>query len=156
MVGNKFALSHIHGRDVSFGIGTRYGLDGPGIESRCWRDFLCHSGQSRDPTSLQKIGMGSFPWMKRSQPEADHPPPSTAMLRIGRSYIHCVGLTTLPLSCGKSLEILEASCSQSPRGMSSPVMGYVYPFSTNYVLFGHCINLYPSNSLASLSKVFCG
>ena len=27
------------GRDSSVGIGTRYGLDGPGIESRCGRDF---------------------------------------------------------------------------------------------------------------------
>ena len=27
------------GRDSSVGIATRYGLDGPGIESRWWRDF---------------------------------------------------------------------------------------------------------------------
>ena len=27
------------GRDSSVGIATRYGLDGPGIESRCGRDF---------------------------------------------------------------------------------------------------------------------
>jgi hypothetical protein len=27
------------GRDSSVGIGTRYGLDGPGIAFRCWRDF---------------------------------------------------------------------------------------------------------------------
>ena len=27
------------GRNSSVGIATRYGLDGPGIESRWWRDF---------------------------------------------------------------------------------------------------------------------
>ena len=27
------------GRDSSVGIATRYGLDGPGIESQCGRDF---------------------------------------------------------------------------------------------------------------------
>ena len=27
------------GRDTSVGITTRFGLEGPGIESRCWRDF---------------------------------------------------------------------------------------------------------------------
>ena len=27
------------GRDISVGIATRYGLDGPGIESRWGRDF---------------------------------------------------------------------------------------------------------------------
>ena len=27
------------GRDSSVGIATGYGMDGPGIESRCWRDF---------------------------------------------------------------------------------------------------------------------
>jgi len=28
------------GRDGVVGIPTRYGLDGPGIESRCGRDFM--------------------------------------------------------------------------------------------------------------------
>jgi hypothetical protein len=33
-------LNHVLvGRDSSVGIATRYGLDGPGIESRCGRDF---------------------------------------------------------------------------------------------------------------------
>jgi hypothetical protein len=27
------------GRESSVGIATRYGLDGPGIEARCWRNF---------------------------------------------------------------------------------------------------------------------
>ena len=157
MVGNKFSLFHIHGRDGSVGIGTRYGLDGPGIEFRCWRDFLCRPGQSREKIDSRKIGMGSFPGMKRSQLDADYPPPSTAMLRICQCYIiQCVGLTTLPISFDNSVEILEDSCSRSSRDMSSPVMRYVYSYITNYVLFSHCTKLRPSNSLASLSTIFCG
>jgi hypothetical protein len=34
-------------RDSSVGIATRYGLDGPGMESRCGRDF---PQQSLGPT----------------------------------------------------------------------------------------------------------
>jgi len=35
----------------------------------------------------------------------------------------CIQLTTLPPSCTAWLEILEASTSQSPVGLSRPVMG---------------------------------
>ena len=42
-VGNMYyitlALSFLEGRDTSVGIATRYGLDGPGIESRWGQDF---------------------------------------------------------------------------------------------------------------------
>jgi hypothetical protein len=42
-------LWYIVGRDRIVGIATRYGLDGPGIESRWWRDIQ-HS--SRRPWDL--------------------------------------------------------------------------------------------------------
>ena len=38
------------GRDSSVGIATRYGLDGPGIESRWRRDFPHPSGPALGPT----------------------------------------------------------------------------------------------------------
>ena len=38
------------GRDSSVGIATRYGLDGPGIESRWWRDFPHPSTPALGPT----------------------------------------------------------------------------------------------------------
>jgi hypothetical protein len=38
------------GRDSSVGIATRYGLDGPGIESRCWRHFPHPSRLALGPT----------------------------------------------------------------------------------------------------------
>ena len=42
--------SHFMGRDSSDGIVTRYGLDGPGIESQCGRDFLNLSRLALWPT----------------------------------------------------------------------------------------------------------
>jgi hypothetical protein len=38
------------GRDSVVGIATRYGLDGPGIESRCGRDFSQPSRPALGPT----------------------------------------------------------------------------------------------------------
>jgi hypothetical protein len=40
----------------------------------------------------------------------------------------CVGLTNLPPSCADCLEILAASTSWSPKGLSRPVMGLLYLF----------------------------
>ena len=39
--GSSFTLVYIHAmtRDSPAGIATRYGLDGPGIKSRCGKDF---------------------------------------------------------------------------------------------------------------------
>jgi hypothetical protein len=157
VVGIKFSLFHIHGRDGSvdkeLATGWTVWESNPGVG-----EIFCAVQDGPEAQSASsKIGMGVLPRVMWSELEADHPPPSTAMLRIGRNYtIRGVGLTTLPLSCADCLEILEASCSRSPRDMSSPVMGYIYLYITNYVLSPHCIKLYPSNSLAFLPKIFCG
>jgi hypothetical protein len=91
--------------------------------------------------------MGSFPGVKWSQLDAHHPPPSTAMLRIGRSYIiQCVGLTTLPLSCDNSLEILDASCSRSPRGICNlPSLYKVMPIKFISLHFKTLLRLTAAN-----------
>ena len=63
------------GRDRSVGIATRYGLDGPGIESR-WRARFTTSVQNRTwgPPSLLYNGYRvSFPWVKRPGRGVDHP-----------------------------------------------------------------------------------
>jgi hypothetical protein len=44
----------------------------------------------------------------------------------------CVGLTTLPPSCADCLEILAASTSLNPQGLSGPVMGLFYPLHHRY------------------------
>ena len=50
------------GRDSSVGIATRYGLDGPGIESR-WGDeiFLTRPHRAWGPSSLLYNGYRVFP-----------------------------------------------------------------------------------------------
>jgi hypothetical protein len=63
------------GRDSSGGTVTRYGLDGPGIESRWRRDFP-HPFQTDPgprPASFTK-GTGFFPGVKRPGRWVDHPP----------------------------------------------------------------------------------
>jgi hypothetical protein len=72
-----------NGWDSSVGIATRYGLDGPVIDSRWGRDFphlSIHTGPGAHPTSY-KIGTGSFLVVKRPGRDGDHPPPSTADVR---------------------------------------------------------------------------
>jgi hypothetical protein len=59
-------------RDSSVGIANRYGLDGPGIESR-W-------GPGAHPASYT-MGTGSFPGVKRPGRDVDHPPPSSARVK---------------------------------------------------------------------------
>ena len=46
---NMLYCVHV-GRDSAVGIGTRYGLDGPGIKSRWGRDFLHLSRLALGPT----------------------------------------------------------------------------------------------------------
>ena len=68
------------GRDSSVGIATRYGLDGPGIESR-WGGARfsapIQTGPGARPASCT-MGTGSFPGVKQPGRGADHPPPSSA------------------------------------------------------------------------------
>jgi hypothetical protein len=62
------------GRDSSVGIATRYGLDGPGIESRLRRDFphLFIRDPEAHPASYT-MGTGSLPRVKRQKRGLDHP-----------------------------------------------------------------------------------
>jgi hypothetical protein len=64
----------IAGRDSSISIATRYGLDGPGIESRFGRDFPHPSrpvlGLTQPPINGYRV---SFLRIKRPGREVDHP-----------------------------------------------------------------------------------
>ena len=55
------AMYVVEGRDSSVGIATRYGLDGPGIESRWRRDFPPPSRPALGPPSLMYNGYRIFP-----------------------------------------------------------------------------------------------
>ena len=63
------------GLDSSVGTATRYGLDDPGIESRCGRDFP-HS-----PSLLQNRYRLSFLGVKRPGRGVNHRPPSSAEVK---------------------------------------------------------------------------
>jgi hypothetical protein len=66
------------GRDSSVGIATRYGLDGPGIESRWGRDFPHSSRPTLGPaqTLIQWV-----PGLSRRYRRVDHPPPSSGEVK---------------------------------------------------------------------------
>ena len=67
------------GWDTGVGIATRYGLNGPGIESR-WRKDLPHPSRlDLGPTQplIQWVSC-LLPEAKRQGRGGDHPPPSSA------------------------------------------------------------------------------
>ena len=53
---------------------------------------------------------------------------------LGGKGGRCLGPTTLPLSCADCLEILEASASWSPKGLSRPVIRDLYCIRYNRLL----------------------
>ena len=79
------------GRDSSVGIATRYGLDGPGIESRWGASFSApvQTSPGVHPDSYT-LGTGSFPGVKRPGRGADHPPPifSAEVLKMVELYLY--------------------------------------------------------------------
>ena len=96
------------GRDSSVGIATRYGLDGPGIGSRFWRDVAHPSRPALGPTQPPVSLLGGN-WLGRG---ADHPPPSSAEVE-GRVELYLY----------------------SPSGPSWPVIGRPLPLPSVCVLF---------------------
>ena len=70
------------GRDSSVGIATRYGLDGPGIESR-WEARVSapvQTGPGAHPASYT-MGTEYFPGVKRPGRGVDHLPLSSAEVK---------------------------------------------------------------------------
>jgi hypothetical protein len=70
------------GRDSSVGIATRYGLNGPGIESRWGARFSApvQTGPGAHPASCT-MGTGSLPGVKRPGRGVDHPLSSSAEIK---------------------------------------------------------------------------
>ena len=96
------------GRDSSVGIATRYGLEGPGIESRWGVRFSAsvQTGPGSHPASCT-MGTGSFPGVKRSGCGTDHPP-----------------------SCKRRGHERVELYLYSPSGPSWPVLGRTLPLHT--------------------------
>ena len=105
------------GRDSWVGTATRYGLDGPGIESQWGRDFQHTSRPALGPTQppVQWV-----PGLSQPGCGADHPPQSKCRghERVGL-YLY------------------------SPSGPSSPVIGKTFTFFTFKYLsqFLYCVSL---------------
>ena len=93
------------GRDSADGTATRYGLDGPGIESWWWRGFPHPTRPALGPTQppIQWVP-ALFPGVKRPGRGIDHPSSSSAEVG-GRIEL------SLP----------------PPSGSSWPVMGRALP-----------------------------
>ena len=73
-------------RDGSVGIATRYGLDGPGIESLCGRDFP-HSSRPALETTQPPMVTGSFPEVKWRGRGTFHPPSSAEVKERVELYL---------------------------------------------------------------------
>ena len=84
------------GRDSSVGIATRYGLDGPGIESRWRRDFPHPSGTAPGThTASCKMGTGSPPEVNRPERGVNYPPQIVPRLKKEYRYT-CIPPLGLP------------------------------------------------------------
>ena len=69
------------GRNSSVGMAIRYGLDGPGSESRWGRDFPHLSRSALGPSQPPVQWVPGFPGGKvRPGRDADPPPPSSAVV----------------------------------------------------------------------------
>ena len=102
-------LCNLSGQDSSVGIATRYGLDGPGIESRWGGERFSapvHTGPGAHPASYA-VGTGSFAGVKRPGRDIDHPPLSRAEVE-GRVELYIC----------------------SPSG---PVLGWTLPLPFNFM-----------------------
>ena len=67
------------GPGSSVGIATGYGLDGPGIESRCGRFSAVQTGPGAHPASCA-MGTGSFLGVKKGRGVLLNTPPSSAVV----------------------------------------------------------------------------
>jgi hypothetical protein len=85
---------------VERGTATRYGLDGPGIESQ-WRwDFSYPSKQTLGPTLYNEYRV-SFPEIKRKERGVDRPPNLTSRFKKEWKYTTTPPLGVYGQFCGK-------------------------------------------------------
>jgi hypothetical protein len=136
------------GRDSSVGTATRYGLDGPGIESRWVGETRFSSpiqtGPGAHPAS-HTMGTGSFPGVKRPGRGVDHPPPSSAEVK-GRVqlYLYSPSGPSWPvLGWPLPLPLLHKFWMENRIGfpmdiirvISWPVLGWTLPLSLHFTCF---------------------
>jgi len=96
---NIYIYIYIVGLDSSVDIATRYGLEGPGVEFRCWRDFSNRSPVAQPASCTMGIDFLSR-WLKRPGRGVGHSPPYNTEIK-------------------ERVELY----SYSPSGPSCPVVG---------------------------------
>jgi hypothetical protein len=79
-------IQYIYGRDSSVNIATRYGLDGPGIESRWGKDIASPSRAALGPTQRPIQWVPGLPGLKQAGRGVDHPPHLGTRLKKEWSY----------------------------------------------------------------------
>jgi hypothetical protein len=127
---------HLPAFPTVVGMATRYGLDGPGIESRCGRQiFRTHPDRPWDLTKLVCSSYWlSFPVIKRPGVGVDHPPPSNTEVKegvelrlcspsehswpvIGRSFTFTEELRNITLvQCHICSSVVLKLCCENPLG----------------------------------------
>jgi hypothetical protein len=99
-------------RDSVVGIATRYGLEGPGIESWWGEIFRTYPDRRRGPPRPCKMGTGSFPLVKEAEAWCWSQSPYSALsFRRGRL---CAGVVNLQREV-KVAERVRASDSDRER-----------------------------------------
>jgi len=107
------------GRDSSVGIATRYGLNGPGIESRWGEEiFRTRPDRSWGQPSLMYNGYRVFPGGKEAWGDVNRPPPSSATIE-----------ERVPLYL------------YTPSGPSCPVPGLTFKNRASYIQDGRTATL---------------
>ena len=109
----------------SVGIATRYGLEGPEIESRCGARFsaLFQTSPGAHPASCT-MGTGSFPGVKRPGRGDDNPTSSSSEVE-GRVELYiCSPSVPSWLVLGRFLPL--------PLQRNSPTVGFLWIFKTIY------------------------
>ena len=121
-------------------MATRYGPNGPGIESRCGRDFPHPSRPAPGPVQppAQK-----FAGVKRPRRGADHPPPSRAEVKeIVELYLCLPSGPAWPLT-GQPLPLPNGVLSRVPATAKAAITGrgrrQMHEFTMNDVLVGFFI-----------------
>jgi hypothetical protein len=112
-------IDHLRGRHSSVGVATRYGLNGPGIESRWGRKFPHPSTPAL--TLLHNGHRVSFLGVKRPGRGVDYTPPSSA--EVKERVDLCLCFPTGP-SC-HVLPFHKSSVVKGREGVTSTPASYL-------------------------------
>ena len=123
-------------RDISVGIAIRYGLDGPGVESRSGEIFRTRPHRLCGPSSLLcNACRVSFSELKRSGRGVNHPHPSSAEVKeTVELYFYSPSGPSCPV-LGRNMSFLRLSFYLFCLPFLFPQLLF-FPFASNvFVLF---------------------